>query len=209
VFLEFVKTLFAYALLHFERWAVPSPQTEFGALLTEYTAKFDAVQNPNRGKVDVALKDESRDRLEEALRVYCKAYLLYNPKVNSEDRERMSLPVYKKGKSSISLPKSVPMLTVRLKNPREIPVYYHDSETGGRGKPNGVHGIEIRWAALDHFPLDIESELTQSAFDTASPCILKFPEHERGKRVYMCGRWEIQREGEKASFGEIIEAVIP
>jgi hypothetical protein len=102
----------------------------------------------------------------------------------------------------------VPALTVRFNNPRELPVYYHDGVSGGRGKPANVHGIEIRWAVLDHFPADI-SELTQSAFDTASPCVLKFAEHERGLRVYMCGRWEIQREGEKGSFGEIVEAVIP
>jgi hypothetical protein len=208
-FLEFVKFLYAYALLHFARWLVPSPQPELEALLTDYEAKFEAAQNPNRGKVDVANKNESRKVLEKAVRAYCKAYLLYNPKVTVEDRELMGLPVYKAGKSPVSVPESVPVLTVHLKNPREVPIYYHDSETGGRGKPAGVHGIEIRWALLDHFPTDIEGELTQSAFDTASPCVLKFAEHERGKRVYMCGRWEIQREGEKASFGEIIEAVIP
>jgi hypothetical protein len=33
-------------------------------------------------------------------------------------------------------------------------VYFSDSLN--------VHGIEIRWAMLDHFPADIEGELTQS-----------------------------------------------
>jgi hypothetical protein len=178
--------------------------------LKRYGAKFEAAQNPNRGKVDTLNKNESRAALEKAVRVYCKAYLLYNPKVTGEDRERMGLPVYTGSRSPAGVPGSVPVLTVRLNNPREFPVYYHDGVSGGRGrgKPPRVHGIEIRWAVLDHFPADI-SELTQSAFDTASPCTLKFAEHERGLRVYMCGRWEIQREGEKGSFGEIAEAVIP
>jgi hypothetical protein len=88
----------------------------------------------------------------------------------------------------------VPALIIRLKNPREILIYCHDSESGGRGKPLHVHGIEIRWAILDHFPVDIEKELFLSAFDTASPCVLQFGEQDRGKRVYMCGRWEIERE---------------
>jgi hypothetical protein len=207
-FLEFAKNLYAYALDNFARWSVPSPQIDLEALLNTYEAKFRAAQNPNRGKVDVLNKNESRDALKKALRIYCKAYLLYNPKVTDEDRERMGLPIYTDSRSPVQLPGSVPVLTVRLKNPREIPVYYHDSKTGRRGKPKGVHGVEIRWAILDHFPADI-NELTQSAFDTASPCVLAFAEHERGRRVYMCGRWEIQREGEKGSFGEIIEAVVP
>jgi hypothetical protein len=207
-FLEFAKTLYAYALANFSRWQVPSPQTDLETLLADYEAKFQAAQDPNRGKVDVLNKNESRDVLKKALRVYCKAYLLYNPKVTDEDRECMGLPVYSGNRSPVQPPESMPVLTVRLNNPREVPVYYHDSVSGGRGKPPHVHGIEIRWAILDQFPADIK-ELTQSAFDTASPYVLKFAEHERGRRVYMCGRWEIAREGEKGSFGEIIEAVIP
>jgi hypothetical protein len=208
VFLEFAKNLYAYALDNFGRWSVPTPQTELGGPLETFEAKFQAAQNPNRGKVDVLNKNESRAALEKAVRVYCKAYVLYNPKVTDEDRERMGLPIYTGGRGPVNVPDSVPVLTVRLKNPRELPVYYHDSVSGRRGKPPRVHGIEVRWAVLDHFPADIK-ELTQSAFDTASPCVLKFAEHERGLRVYMCGRWEIEREGEKGSFGEIIEGVVP
>jgi hypothetical protein len=184
------------------------PAGGLDALLTAYEAKFEAAQNPNRGKVDTLNKNENRAALEKAVRAYCKAYLLYKPKVTDEDRERMGLPVYTGSRSPVGVPASVPVLTVRLNNLREVSVYYHGSVSGSRGKPAHVHGIEIRWAILDHFPADI-SELTQSAFDTSSPCTLKFAEHERGLRVYMCGRWEIQREGEKGSFGEIAEAVIP
>jgi hypothetical protein len=207
-FLEWVKNLYAYALANFDRWKVPTPQTDLEPLLTAYEAKFEATQNPNRGKVDVLNKNQARDALKKAVRAYNKAYLLYNPKVSAEDRERMGLPLYGGSRSPVNVPESVPVLTVTLKNPREVPVHYRDSVSGKRGKPDHVHGIEIRWGMLDHFPKDIE-ELTQSAFDTKAPCILSFVEHERGQRVYLCGRWEILREGEKGSFGEIIEAVIP
>jgi hypothetical protein len=44
--------------------------------------------------VDTLNKNESRAALEKAVRVYCKAYLLYNPKVTGEERERVRLPVY-------------------------------------------------------------------------------------------------------------------
>jgi hypothetical protein len=207
-FLEWVKILYAYTLANFARWGVPTPQTVLEPLLTAYEAKFEAAQNPNRGKVDILNKNQARDALKKAVRAYNKAYLLYNPEVTDEDRERMGLPIYGGSRSPVGVPDSVPVLTVALKNPREVPLHYHDSVSGKRGKPKGVHGIEIRWGMLDHFPKDIE-ELTQSAFDTRSPCTLSFTEHERGQRVYLCGRWEILREGEKGSFGEIIEAVIP
>jgi hypothetical protein len=29
------------------------------------------------------------------------------------------------------------------------------------------------------------------------------------KKVYLCGRWEINREGEKGHFGDVVEAFIP
>jgi hypothetical protein len=76
------------------------------------------------------------------------------------------------------------------------------------GEAANVHSIEIRWAMPGHFPPDIERELTQSAFDTVSPCIQHFAGQEQGGRVYMCERREIEREGEKGAFGEIVEAVV-
>jgi hypothetical protein len=60
------------------------------------------------------------ERAEKALRAYNKAYLLYNPKVTDEDKERIGLPLYGGAKSLVNIPDSVPVLTVALKNPREI-----------------------------------------------------------------------------------------
>jgi hypothetical protein len=208
-FLIFARNLYDYALDNFSRWQIPSPQVELEALLTDCEAKFEVAVNPNRGKLDVAYKNRSRDVLKKAMRVYCKAYLLYNPKVTDVDREYMGLTVYHKGRHRVSEPDSVPVLEIRLKKLREIPIFYHDSKSTRRGKPAHVHGIEILWAILDHFPMNIEQELIHSMFDTASPCVLKFGEEDRGKHVYMVGRWEIEREGEKGSFGEIKEAFVP
>jgi hypothetical protein len=91
---------------------------------------------------------------------------------------------------------------------RRLIINYKDEKSDRRGKPEGVHGIEIRWAMLDHADPDIK-ELTNSAFDTSPPLILEFEEHQRGQRVYMCGAWEIEREGEKGPYGDIEEAIVP
>jgi hypothetical protein len=207
-FLEWSKNLYAYALANFTRWSVPTPQTELQALLTAHEAAFEAAKNPNRGKVDILAKNETRDALKKKIRVYVKAYLINNPAVTDEDKAAMGLPIYKTGRSPIQVPETVPELTVDTGTPRRHKVYYRDKGSKRRGKPPHVAGIEIRHAILDHYPAS-ENELINSDFDTASPFVKDYDEAERGKRVYYCGRWEIPKEGGKGPFGEIVEAIVP
>jgi hypothetical protein len=207
-FLEFAKNLVSYASLNFSRWNVPSPQTELQAPLTAYETAFEAAQNPNRGKVDVLTKNETRDTLKKKLRVYVKAYLINNPAVTDEDKAAMGLPIHKTGKSPVQVPETVPELTVDTGTPRRHKVHYRDHGSTRRGKPAGVAGIEIRHAVLDHYPATVK-ELINSDFDTATPFVKDYDEADRGKKAYYCGRWEIPSEGGKGPFGEIVEAVIP
>jgi hypothetical protein len=90
---------------------------------------------------------------------------------------------------------------------RHLKVRYRDQDATSRAKPHGVHGVEIRWAILDAPPKDI-SELINSSFDTRSPFTLEFEEHERGKTVWFCLRWE-STTGEKGPWSEIVSAIIP
>jgi hypothetical protein len=108
----------------------------------------------------------------------------------------------------IPVPTTVPELSPRAGLPRQVVVPYRDKGASHRGKPADVHGIEVRWALLDHPPADV-TDLVNSAFDTNSPLTLQFEEHDRGKRVYMAGCWEIQREGIKGNYGEIVSAIVP
>jgi hypothetical protein len=90
---------------------------------------------------------------------------------------------------------------------RELTVDFRDHESLSRGKPHGIHGVEIRWAILDHQPQDV-NELIHSEFDTHSPFTLEFKENERGQTVWFCLRWENTR-GEKGPWSEFISAIIP
>jgi hypothetical protein len=101
-----------------------------------------------------------------------------------------------------------PRLRIDTGTRRRIIVYYQDETGTRRGKPKGVHGIEIRWAILDHYP-ESEKELIHSSFDTNPPLTLEFDEADRGKHIYLVGLWEIQREGEKGKFSDIFSAFIP
>jgi hypothetical protein len=209
IFLEWARTLYNYALAHFADWGgIPTPATSLGALLGNYLTALTAAQKPNRGKVDVLAKNQARDALKKAVRIYVKAWLINNPLVTDEDRLAMGLPVYNGTRSPIQPPKTSPVLDIDTRTRRRLSIGYKDEGSTRRGKPKNVHGIEIRWAILDHPPASIK-ELINSSFDTKPPLVLDFDESDRGKRVYLCGRWEINREGDKGPDGAIVDVIIP
>jgi hypothetical protein len=81
------------------------------------------------------------------------------------------------------------------------------AESPAAGKPDGVHGCEIRWAVLDMPPAQTD-DLVHSAFSTRLLHLFEFEGNQRGKRFYFRGRWENTR-GQKGPWGEIGNAVIP
>jgi hypothetical protein len=148
--------------------------------------------------IDTEAKNRARGTMEKEARSFINEYIRNSSKVSPEDK--LAVGVHERAKQHhIVPPHTVPVLEARAGNPRQIEVFYWDAVKGGRGKPEGVHGIEVLWAILDHEPTSVE-ELIHSAFDTRIPLILTFDEADRGKRVYMVGYWEIEREGEKGPW---------
>jgi hypothetical protein len=129
--------------------------------------------------------------------------------VSDVEREEAGVHNRRPRRPEIPRPSTVPELTPDPGVPRQLLISYHDKGSSRRGKPADVHGIEIRWAFTDKPPLHIEEELTRSSFDTKSPLELTFEENDRGKRLYLAGRWEISREGIKGDFGDIVTAIVP
>ena len=207
-FLDWAKNLAAFSLQNFSRWQVPTPQTTLGQPLTDFEAAFQTYLEPNHGKIDTVRKNDTRKVLEKAVRTYVAAYLAHNPLVTEEDKTALKITIYKTGKSPVPAPTTSPQLEPDTGTRRHILVYYRDEGSNHRGKPKGVRGIEIRWAILDAPPSDI-SQLTHSEFDTKAPLAIEFGEVDRGKKVFLCGRWEIDREGIKGPWGDIEEAIIP
>jgi hypothetical protein len=145
--------------------------------------------------------------MEVELRSFLNEYIRNSSKVSAEDK--LALGIHGRNPPHhIVPPHTTPELEPRAANPRQIEVPYHDAASEHRGKPENVHGIEVRWAILDHEPTGVE-ELIHSSFDTRSPLTLTFDEADRGKRVYMAGRWEIEREGEKGPTGESVSCFVP
>jgi hypothetical protein len=207
-FLEWAKTLATYAAVHvsafkLDEGALTAVQTQ----LTAYETAFEAAQNPNRGKVDVLNKNETKAALESGLRTFIKAYLTYNPAVTDADKESMGLPLHDTTRTPIPVPTAIPELELDSSIIRQVTVIFKDTGSDKRGKPQGVHGIELRWSLLDAAPASVE-DIKNSAFDTASPYTFTFDETDRGKALYICPRWE-NNKGDKGPWGEIVKAIVP
>jgi hypothetical protein len=157
--------------------------------------------------LDTEAKNRAKTAGTEEIRSFVNEYIRYSSKVSVEDRERVGV-FGRTPPHPVPRPTTVPDLDPKAGNPRQIVISYRDKGSEHRGKPKGVHGLELRWAFLDHEPKSI-AELVNSSFDTRSPLILTFGEEDRGKRIYMAGRWEINREGEKGDFGDIVSAIVP
>jgi hypothetical protein len=180
------------------------------ALLNEAYTTWHAAYLPTlkpHTPAETLAKDEARKEAEGVIRPFVGQWLMWK-QVTDAEREEAGLHNPKPRRPEIPVPDTVPELSPAAGNPRQIVVPYRDKGAARRGKPEDVHGIEVRWAMLDHPPVDIK-ELDNSSFDTKSPLTLEFDEADRGKRVYMVGRWEIEREGKKGDFGEIVAAIIP
>jgi hypothetical protein len=134
-------------------------------------------------------------------------YIRYSSNVSEADKASLGI-FAAKPPHRIEPPRTPPVLEPYAGTPGQVVVPYREKDSARRGKPLNVHGIEVRYAILDHEPSNRE-ELVHSAFDTHSPLYLNFGEEDRGKRVYMYGSWEIEREGEKGPPGEIVSCFIP
>jgi hypothetical protein len=167
-----------------------------------------AYKNPaTRTKIITFDKNEARNVYQPQLSKLIDM-LKSDPVVTPSDLEAMGI-VTGKGGGSIHHPAITtrPDFDVDSSMIRRLKVVYRDQGAKSRAKPHGVHGVEIRWMILDAPPQDI-SELTNSSFSTRPPFTLEFTEHERGKTVWFCLRWE-STTGEKGPWSEIVSAIIP
>jgi hypothetical protein len=180
--------------------------SKLGELHAGWKTAYGATFGPHT-KVETKTKNDAKKAAKKFIRPFVNQYLRYPP-VTDEDRTAMSIHNRKTTHSPVVVPDTSPRLLIDTGTRRRIIVYYRDETSTRRGKPKGVHGIEVKWAILDHYP-ESEKELIHSSFDTSQPLTLVFDEADRGKHIYLMGLWEIEREGEKGPSGAIEEAIIP
>jgi hypothetical protein len=207
-FLDWATTLIDYAVVNKARFQLKDEVLiEIRDLKNTYGDAFHKSQDPNRGKADVLMKNETRDTLKKSMRQFVKAYLIYNPLVNDEDKIKMGLPLHDTKPTPIPPPTTYPFANVDLSTIRQITIVVHELGKESLGKPYGVHGWELLWEILSAPPQSI-SEIRHSEFSTKSHHTLTFDENQRGKMIYFCVRWE-NNNGEKGPWSEIHNTIIP
>jgi hypothetical protein len=179
--------------------------TALAGLWTDWHAAYGKTLVPHTS-IDTADKNRAKDSSFAFIRPFANQYLRYG-QISEDELLALGFRI-RSGGSPVHVPSTSPVLIIDTGTRRRLIISYRDEKSSRRGKPDGVHGIEVRWAMLERPPVDVK-ELINSSFDTKPPLTLEFEEHERGKRVYLCGSWEIEREGEKGPPGAIEEAVVP
>ena len=207
-FLAWAENLLTVSTAKKAAWEIPD--AELAALETAraaYHAAYTDAKSPAHNAVQVQLKNSTRKTLEAALRYFVNVRLRYSHAVTDEDRRALALPVRDTVRTPVPPPATHPDFDIDTSELRQLSVRFWDAGSMHRGKPAGVHGAEIRWDYHEGHPASVD-ELEKSEFETRSPHTLRFDEGDRGKRVYICVRWENSK-GEKGPWGEIVEAVIP
>ncbi|MDR2807697.1 MAG: hypothetical protein LBB43_01670 [Spirochaetaceae bacterium] len=207
-FSEWVKLLLLYVQAHLTAFNISSEALQpVLALQIAFDAAYAKTLDPNKGSVDVAEKNRTRQDLTRVLRAFIKGFLLYNPLVSSNDRDKMKIPTHATTHSPVPKPSTFPEYSLDSSVPNRLALHFWDSATKRRGKPRGVHGAEIRWEIKEEPPIKAE-DLFNSDFATKTPCIFDFTGDKRGKTVYFCARWE-NPTGSKGPWGTIANAIIP
>jgi hypothetical protein len=188
------------------------PNEEFDTLSTQATTfeqKLNIAEEPDtRTKSAVQAKNDARETVEKTARIFVKRFLNNNPLVTNADRDNKGLPIYKDTRTPAPVATTYPDFDIDSSIIRRLSVHFYDQGSKkSKAKPEGQHGVEIRWAMTDTPPATI-AELTNSSFDTHTPFILNFEENQRGKSIYFCLSWENTR-GEKGPWSEIQSAIVP
>jgi hypothetical protein len=171
------------------------------------TAQIKA-ELPNAGSADRLNRKEKAEAVSKAVRNFVNANLRYNEAVTDEDRVNLGLNVPDPEPTPLPDPKTMPTV-YRIDSSviMRISLYFKDTNSESRAKPDGIQGAEIVYAILDAPPVTTE-DLIHSDFSTRSPRTFVFDENQRGKTVWYRLRWE-NRRGRKGPWSELYSAVIP
>jgi hypothetical protein len=132
-----------------------------------------------------------------------------NPVVTDADLERMGFPKRPTGEyTPAPVEKEPPGFEIIPLPGHQIRIdYFPIGQKHKSAKPDGQHGIEIKWGFSD-VPVQDPELLDHSNFDTATPAILSFSGSDLGRKLYLALRWENTR-GQKGPWSIPVETAVP
>ena len=204
----FYKNIVDYVILHCARWE-HIPQDNVDELQAQFANKWEAAYLPTltpHYPQATTEKNRIRTESERALRAFINRFLRWPP-VTDLDRNKMGIRNWSSTRSPQPVPTSVPEIEVVPSVIRQLCMRMRNAGAANWGKPDHVHHIQIAWDILDAPPQSISS-FSHFEVETASPIVINFEEHERGKHVYYAARW-VNNTAKEGPWGEIQSAVIP
>jgi hypothetical protein len=207
--LSWLENFMSYVTVNMQRFDIPTSKvTPLQELVSDYQAAQDNAENPNSGKADRLVRSEKAAIVSKAVRDFVNANLRFNEAVTDDDRVKMGLTVPDPKPTPTPDPKTQPVVDVIDTSViMRLSLHYKDSNRTTRAKPDGMHGIEIRWAIRD-LPPTVMDDLMHSEFSTRTPYTFVFDEDRRGKTIWLRLRWENNR-GVKGPWSELYSAIIP
>jgi hypothetical protein len=150
-FLVWTQNLHAYALAHAEAMKIDTTViTALIPLMDAYADAFAAcVGNPNHGKIDVRLKNQTKDALKKAMRVFVSGYITYNPNVTDIDRDEMSTPIHDKTPTPVPPPTVQAEADISYPGIHEVELKIHPQTALPAGATKSDYGVRIYWGVLD------------------------------------------------------------
>jgi hypothetical protein len=182
--------------------------SDFVPALVNYNSVYAEWENPaTRPAMQTKLLTETEEAFIPLYRLLHDAFK-GSQFVTNNDLEAMGMPRRPSGGANPPLPPPVTVPGLKIERPSQgvVLVHFQDTDSPGKAKPRGVHGIELLWGFLDHEPTSRE-ELTRSAFDTRTPYRFEFGLEDVGKHLYIFARWENTR-GEKGPWSEVYRTIV-
>jgi hypothetical protein len=194
------------------RVEVGFPEEDFARLKTEqeeFSKDYKLAKSPStESKVHTRKKITTRKTFEKDVRKMVKAYLANNPHVTDEHKIALGITIPKDSRTPSPVATRYPFFRFDTSILAIIRVFFFD-QVGEEifRRPEGQMGVELIYVISDTKPKNW-SDLTRSKFAKKSPCDLKFDYADRGKTVYIAGRW-INNVGIPGPWSEIHEVIIP
>jgi hypothetical protein len=207
-FVEWSGNLIAVSKTNITEWDLPEARlTELETLHGRFKPLYEKCQTNGHTALDTQAKNEVKAALIKKEQDFIRFHLQNNEEMTDAGREALRIPIHDTKPTHHPPPDSHPVIGVESCNPFELILHIRDSKSGKHARPAYTNGAVLFWSVSDT-PITNQEELTTSELVTRTPYILSFSPAERGKMVYMAGRWQITA-GKKGPWSEVVSAVIP
>jgi hypothetical protein len=184
------------------------PVTEAEVLAAAYTLWHTAylpTLKPHT-PIDTKAKNSAKKTATKVAQLFVNRFLRYPP-VTNEDRAAMRIPNQDEHPSPIKPSETGPLFSISIVGPGTLGIVFRNGDKGRKGsKPHGVEGVRIYYGFE---PVTNQKYLPFSEWGTKCPHLLRFPEEDRGKRVYIALQWEIRKEHGESPWSEIQSELVP